>query len=501
MTFELTGTGGILGRMTVTEQVLEEENRSLLTCTLELTSSQWYGVTYWLHGSAMGREFSSNEDSVYIEKRGSYAALEPWTISVPHNADGSGTVTLTLKLNGYTASGGSGSGWLLQGSRTVTLTPIARASEIRVTDGDIGQQVQISILRKKESYTHKLQYRFGSVFGELDPGSETNLSFLLPEEFYYEIPDSPTGLCRMVCTTFDGERQVGAPAETVFTVRAANCAPILECTAQDVNENTLALTGDQTVVIPFASNMYCHGTATAQKGATIVSLTVNDAPVPVTFEGAQDGKFTFRALDSRGYVTEQVIQGKTVPYRMPTVYGWCSRPDGSGSARLTIQGSCFSGSFGVAENALTIKITANGADYDLTPEYRMGGYSAACTLTGLSYKTAHTIQIRVSDLLGSAEMTVLVERGQPVFDWGSGDFAFHVPVFAPRINGIKNPALKAWPVGAVMLTGGISPASFIGGKWQLYDLPGLPLVGWQRVQGADTLGNALLGEMVLGTEE
>ena len=502
--FELSGTGGVSGRVEVTEEVLQEENRSRLHCRLYLKSVRWYGVTYWLRGTALGREFSPDYDSVYLGSLSTYEAVgEPWTLEAEHAPDGSGSVTLSVSLRGYTAGGGQNSGWQLEGSRTVPLTHIPRASGIRVTDGNIGETVQISILRKRDSYTHKLQYYFGTLSGEIDPKGEIDLAFSIPEEFYYEMTHAPEALCRMVCTTYEGDRQVGTATETVFTVRAVRCGPLLEARVEDVCEDTLELTEDPGTLIRFASTAVCTAEAQGQKGAEILSLTVNGVPLPATFPLVETGVFTFRATDSRGFVTEKTVQLPLVPYIPPTVNGWCSRPDGDGNAVLTLRGSCYRGMLGDGENSMTLLVETGGPkNIILGPDYEGDSYSVECTLEGLSYKTAHTIKVRAMDDLGKAETVITVERGKPVFDWGQGDFAFHVPVSAPRVNGIKNPALKAWPVGAVLFTAdGVSPAVHVGGKWEQFDVSGLPVYGWKRLQGADTLGNAVLGQLILGTEE
>ena len=59
-------------------------------------------------------------------------------------------------------------------------------------------------------------------------------------------------------------------------------------------------------------------------------------------------------------------------------------------------------------------------------------------------------------------------------------------------------ALKAWPVGAVMLTTA-DPGSCIGGSWEHLTLSGLD--AWRRLPSPHALGSGLLGALILGTEE
>lgn len=497
--FELIGTGGITGLVEITETVDRDANTSVLHCQLYLKSSRWYGVTYWLRGQALGRSFSSDEDSVYLPKMNTYFPVgDPWDMTVAHDPNGSGSVLLTVELRGYTVSGGQDSGWKLQGSQLLQLTDIPQASAVSVTDGNIGEAVQISILRRDPACTHKLQYFFGTLSGEIDPKNEINIPFVLPEEFYYEIPNSPTGLCRMVCTTYRNGQQVGTPTEAVFTVTATNCAPIMRCFIKDLNPDTVALTGDSSVLVRYLSHVVCAAMAEPQKGADLIEATVNGERVPCMFKDTACERYVFTVNDTRGYVTEVVMEPTVIPYFYPTVSGFCSRTDGDGNARLTVQGTWFGG----LNNTIRAYARVEGRTYDLEVAAEGNSYKAGCILENLSYKRDYTIEVWAEDFAKTCTATVTLKAGKPLFDWSQKDFAFHVPVTAPMINGIKNPVLRSWPVGSVLLTAdGVSPAATVGGRWEQFELSGLPVMAWKRVQGADTLGYSVLGEFILGRED
>ena len=136
--------------------------------------------------------------------------------------------------------------------------------------------------------------------------------------------------------------------------RFGSLSQVLEARVEDVCEDTLELTEDPGTLIRFASTAVCTAEAQGQKGAEILSLTVNGVPLPATFPLVETGVFTFRATDSRGFVTEKTVQLPLVPYIPPTVNGWCSRPDGDGNAVLTLRGSCYRGMLGDGENQAVI---------------------------------------------------------------------------------------------------------------------------------------------------
>ena len=47
---------------------------------------------------------------------------------------------------------------------------------------------------------------------------------------------------------------------------------------------------------------------------------------------------------------------------------------------------------------------------------------------GLGEQHLYTLTVTVRDKLETAQKTLILPKGLPVFDWGEGDFAFHVPV-------------------------------------------------------------------------
>ncbi len=513
--FELTGSGaGIKALVTWNETVLEDENTSVLEVDIKVKSSQWYGVSYYLSGTAAGKTFNKATDYVYLGAMNAYYTVQgmPLTMTVEHNLDGSGTATIALDLTGATRTGGAGSGWKLRGSRTVELTPIIRASAVSATDTDVGGVSTIAVTRRNDAYCHTLQYSFGDLSGYIAAdGTVTEqpvkltaaaVPFMIPEDFYHQIPDSPTGVCAVTCTTWEGDTQIGVPMTAGFTVTApvAVCAPTVTGRVGDVNEFTRSLTGDPYTLVRFYSTARCEITTTPKNGASIVSRTVDGVDAPAKFSQIDKNSFLFAATDTRGYRTELPVTVNMIPYVHLTANASCRRMElTSGQARLTVRGSCFNGSFGAVDNALTLTATVGDRSFTLSPRLTGEGYSAELILDGMDYAESYRITVTAGDAIETVTAQVELRRGVPVFDWGKGDFAFHVPITAPSINGFTNLRLCPWPVGAVMMTADdVSPASSIGGKWEKLENLGIDLFLWQRLREVDLLGSARLGSMVLG---
>lgn len=456
-TFTVKGTKGTSARVTVTEEYNIAANTSTLSVAVAVACSTYYGHTYYLDGtiSAAGQTLQTMDSfagthnvtisklNTYYDVNGSGAAGSPWSCTVTHNMDGTKTVTVAVDFKGYEGSGKAANGFAITGSASVTLTHIPRASTIGATDANIGAGSVIAVSRKSTDYTHSIAYAFGGLSGYLtsDGGitdketkfTATSIPFALPESFYYEIPNSPTGKCTLSCTTYLGSTQIGEKQTCVFTVTAAKdrCAPLVTAQAEDVNEATVALTGNSAVLVRYASDAKCTITATPRFGAAVHVKTVEGTAVEdAVILPAKDG-YVFAATDSRGYTTSVTLTPRVIPYVILTCRATAKRDDPtSGKATLTVSGECFAGSFGAAENALTLRYRVGGGDWvTLSPTFTDHTYTATAALTGLNYTQRHTITVEAADHLATATAASTVEKGIPVFDWGEKDFTFHVPVY------------------------------------------------------------------------
>lgn len=397
------------------------------------------------------------------------------TVRVCHDDYGEKTLTISAE--------GSMKGTSLTGTRIsgeITLDAIARASGIGATPANVGAASMIAVNRKNGAFTHTIAWQFGALMGYIgaDWGTtdqpvkltDTGISFVLPEDFYSQIPDSATGSCTLICTTYSGDAQIGQSQRCSFTVTAdkESCCPQVVGTVQDSNPRTLALTGDPVVLVRGISTALCTVTAAARNGASLTEMFVND----VRLEGRcelpeiETDTFRFRAWDSRGYGGSDSITARLIPYIKPTGSLSVQRTDPtSGNAVLTLKGAYFAGSFGAAENILSVSCRINGGpEVSLTPQLSDGEYVVAAQLTGLEYTQTHTVTVCVSDRLSAVERSATVQKGIPVFDWDDNDFAFHVPV---NFDSVGNLALFCYPVGSVYISvNPTSPASLFGGSWE-----------------------------------
>lgn len=437
-------------RLTLTEESVNvTENTSKISYTLTLFSGAWNYILYAtgheikLGGTIVSSAYRPNAPQYSIEKNSS-VVIASGSATVTHDSDGGKEMSVAFSISVYPESYTPGD--ISVTGKSMTLTQIARASTIGATDANIGATSILVVNRKSSAYRHSVQYSFGSLSGYIteDGGvsaqevklSATNVSWTVPTAFYAQIPNAKSGVCTLTCKTYSGTTQIGDAQTATLTVTAsqAACAPTVTGSVTDVNDTTVALTGNSAKLVRFYSTARCTISATAKNSASITAKTVGG----VSLEGnirdisaVETGSVVFSATDSRGYAGSATVTKTLVPYIKLTNNASCERMDPtSGKATLKVKGEYFNGSFGAVSNALTVKykIGYSGDEVALTPTISGNTYTVSAELEGLTYTSSHTVIVTVSDKLASVENRLSVKRGIPVFDWGESDFSFNVPV-------------------------------------------------------------------------
>ena len=460
-TMTFAGSKGISARVTAWENYDPAANTSDLQLAVEVISSRYGGHIYYLSGvlaveGAALQSMSAFAGShyVYVEKTGAYYPIaagdddhtgSPWTRSaIAHESDGSKTVTISLQLTGEEANGRGADGWEVSGTWDLELTHIPRASTLAATDAVVGAVSMVAVSRKSTAYTHSVQYRFGSLSGYLTADGisqqevklrSSSLAFRIPESFYTQIPNAKSGKCTLSCKTYAGSAQVGGIQSCTFTVSCdpALCAPAVTAAVVDVSPVTLALTGSEDVLVRYASSALCTIQAEAKFSAQLAEKRINGKIVSgntLTIQGVEKNTIDFSAKDSRGFTTAVAVKKTMIPYIRLTCNPVVKRTDPtSGNAVLTVGGDCFAGSFGAAQNALTLRYRIDGGPWkSLTAETDENRYTAQADLTGLHYLSSFQVEVQAADRVMEVSKTLVLGKGIPVFDWGETDFAFHVPV-------------------------------------------------------------------------
>lgn len=263
-----------------------------------------------------------------------------------------------------------------------------------------------------------------------------------------------------------------------MTASEALCAPSVSGTIEDINAVTAALTGDSAKLIRYTSTAKLVLTATGKNSATIEEQTIAGQTVTDgtrTVAEVETNRFTFAATDSRGYSAQTVATAEMVEYVRLTNNVTIKRTDAtSGKAALSLKGTYFSGSFGAADNALSVKyrIKTKGGTFGeyaaLAPTISGNGYSFTGEIAGLEYTSEWVVEITVSDRLMSKTVEAAVGKGIPIANWGEDFWQFNVDVRMATADGEVRTFLDlTYPVGAIYIsTVETSPASLFGGTWE-----------------------------------
>lgn len=424
-------------------------NTSTLSYTLKLKSTTKNFAQY-----GVGAAVKLDNQTVAVRDRGSAPKITLGTYSevtllsgthtVGHNSDGSKSMSFFCDLDMASASYTPG---YVSKSGTMTLTKIPRGATItsapNFTDEDnpvvkfsnpAGMSMELCIKSGDES---KILVAYRKV-----SGSSHTLSLTQGERETLR-----TYATKNTATVVFVLRSNGSFFSTsAKTLTIKNPAPILAPTVEDVNQTTLALTGESGNLVKYYSKVAVKTGAQAVKGASLVRQSVTCGSRTLTgdgtLEGVESGTIVVSATDSRGNTTTKTVERKLVGYvRLSCTLGQ-GTPDASGRYDLEVAGACFYGSFGEVDNTLTVEYryraqgTENWGAWTAVDRTTPMGftYVAHATVEGLDYQTAYEFQARAADALEQVESGVQVVKASPGFDWGKDDFAFHIPVY---IQGVK----------------------------------------------------------------
>ena len=374
---------------------------------------------------------------------GATKTLASGSTTIGHNADG--TKSFSFSFSQQFDINYSGVGWIgtKSGSGNGTLTTIPRTSSVSSTNANIGENIKITINRASSSFTHTLTYSFNNLTGTIaTKTSSTSVSWELPTSFYAQIPNSKTSWGRVICDTYSGSTKIGS-SQCRFDVyvKESSNKPGISATVKDINATTKALTGDENKLIKYYSTAQFTITSSPKNSSNTksINITYNDNNLTGgsgntwtdQFSNVLTGSFPCSVTDTRGFTTSTTVNKTLINYVKITCAMDVSNPTASGECTLTIKGNYFNGSFGSTNNTLTVQYKKNGGNWtNVTATLNGNTYTATVKLTGLDYTQAYTFQAKATDKLANATTVEKRVKSTPIFDWGSDDFHFHVPVIS-----------------------------------------------------------------------
>lgn len=261
---------------------------------------------YWSAAQSIGRNTSTPSVDVYLDQASSYdlsvnsrtdntltIAGKSYTWTSPsinsaggkstrlarmtldpiaHNADGTKSVTLTVKYNiRATISGTYYES--ITASVTITFDTILRATQPTLSASSVfmGNSLTINTPRASSSFTHDLAYSFaGSAYTAISSGVGTSYSWTVPD-LASSVPNSTSGVMTIRCITKSGGTTVGTKTVTLTVKVPTTVVPSIS--AVTLTDATTGLAAQFGAFIQNKSAVKCTITAAGAKGSTIKSYT------------------------------------------------------------------------------------------------------------------------------------------------------------------------------------------------------------------------------------
>lgn len=286
-----------------------------------------------------------------------------------------------------------------------------------------------------------LVYNVGNITGTSKSVTPT------ASEIYKLIPNTISIKLRYIITTTANNKSYTNYKECTFSVTNSN-PTFSNFTYADTNSKTLALTGNNQIVIKGYSNVKgivsVSNKAVAKNSATMSKYRLvigesqkeanysSDAEVGITIANANNNVFNMYAIDSRGYSTLKTISPSTYKtYSDINVKSAVAERQENGISSnviLSFNGDIWNNNFGNVNNEITScvyrykKTTSNTwitGKTDIMPVVNGQSYSKSVSIKGdleaegFDIRSSYNLQIIIKDKLSNYTYETLIGTGTP----------------------------------------------------------------------------------------
>ena len=482
-----------------------ENNNSPVTVTMYLgrtSSRSYFGGNYTGNITIDGDSHDLSGEvpyPTYIDG-GKWYPVTSWSKTVGHNADGSKKISVSASLssNYFTPSSSTASG-------EVELTTIPRASDIAISNTDLGQNIPIVIGKKSDSFTSTLSYTIGTLTGTIaEKTSLSNYPWAMSATLINQIknayPNSGSyakgGIeAKIVCKTYNGSALIGSK-ETSFKLYITDKPTISSATRAELNNKISALT---TSVLRHASQNKFTITATAPTGATITGYRVkngtqdsglstsnivnlNDIQTYYEESNTLKTKFIITCIDSRGNESNEfpVVCDfiNYIPVSINKTDVSIKRSSGTSTdCKIYLTGNFFNAKIGTTANTITFKVR-----FKLKSSTTWGSWTTVvATYTGNTFKVNNIAISGTFDYTENYDFELIATDKIGESDDYSKVFVSSVPTEKHHSKGawireLSFEKADIFPVGAIYISlKDTNPSAFFAGTWE--QIKGKFLVG------------------------
>lgn len=272
-----------------------------------------------------GTSKSIHKTSMNVPNNDVWQELGRNTVSVPHNADGTKTISIT-------GSGGTlRTTWTtttVSGSVTLDAIPRQTIPTFNADPHYFGDDLEITITPALSTFTHDILYTWGN--GEavtiVSGFTSGQYDWTIPASFMNDIPNAAASSALVITVkTYSGGSLLGTTNTAITCEVPASVVPTISAiTCTDTGNQVPSSWG---VFVKTLSTLHVNATAAGAYGSTVTSYlieamdqarTQNDVDIgAITASGSVSVKVT--VTDSRGRTAENTTSITVVDYDLPVI--------------------------------------------------------------------------------------------------------------------------------------------------------------------------------------
>lgn len=341
-------------------------------------------------------------------------------VTIPHNADGTKTVSIYTYVKTATESGA------VEKSASATLTRIARTSPASLSKTSVttGDSFIVYTNRYSPNFTHTVKVVLGSK-SITKTGVGDSVEITIPRDWAAALPNAETGTATVTCETSG----IGSVSKSItINVNTADIPTIAEVTATPHNENSVVsgwgiyLQGYSAIQIAFKSTKGVQGSTI--KGYKIkhgtAEITTSPYRTPVINQGGEQKIYCY-VQDSRGrWSAAKEVKVTVEGYTKPSLRGATAYRSTSAGIKDERAGTYITA---LAETVFASCNGKNSANLKCRYKKSTGSYGNYTAMTSGTKKTvgngdvsitsSYIIELLIADALGnthSAEFEIPTKK-------------------------------------------------------------------------------------------
>lgn len=243
------------------------------------------------------------------------------TLNIPHNADGTKTLTTSAWINLNTPLTSSEQSY----SQALTTIPRATTPTLSSSSVNLGSSITINLPRASSSFTHTVTYKIGSASGTIGSNLGTSASWTPPLSLASQLPNSTSGTVTITVVTYNGSTKIGTKTINLTVNVPASVVPTISAIA--VTETVSGLAAKIGAFVQGQSKIKVVITAAGAYGSTIStyiskfgSSSFNGASFTIeNINTSGSVNLSVTVTDSRGRKATKTQAITVLPYQIPEI--------------------------------------------------------------------------------------------------------------------------------------------------------------------------------------